>query len=612
MKLIKMNLKKKILLGFVAVLILMLAIVVLSFYSYSLITEPFRRSLVQNYTSIVAADNMSKSLDKQLYGLLDLFSNKQSLGFSILKEAQNQFLDAYKEALTSAYTTREQKLLDELKHDYDAYIDYLYLRLDQEEVAKNNTVYKELYFREIIALIQNLKQKCYAIFDVNNHFMENIIREVDEAIKSAVLMIGLLTTTGIFLYFIFGTRFATYLSKPVYNLIDSVKRIAEGRFQERVEIIGEDEIAQLSEEFNKMAQKLESYETLNINKLLYEKEKFETIIQSMDEPVILVDGEGRILTYNAKFCEVFLFENPLYNLVQTVIPSLKGLMQDKPMRTSDSRFNKIEVPDSSGGKNYYRVVKAEVSIPNTQLSGFVFLFNNITQYEELDHLKSEFMGRVSHELKTPLTSIGMALSILGDKTFGEMSERQLELIDTMKEDYTRLNRLVKEILDLSKIESGSLKLSFEAVEMKQLLLTLQKAHALHCMEKRIPLYINIEEDLQPVSGDYEYLYRAVDNVLSNAIKFTDYGAITISARNAGDCVTVIISDTGVGIPDSQLTSIFNKFEQLKSNVPGSVGLGLSIAKEIIELHQGTLTVQSKVGSGSSFTFSLRVYRDEIS
>jgi len=199
MKIVKMNLKRKILLGFAAVLILMLTIVVLSFYSYSLITEPFRRSLVQNYTSIVAADNMSKSLDKQLYGLLDLFSNKQSQGFTILKEAQNQFSVAYKEALASAYTTREQKLLDELKHDYDVYIDYVYLRLDQEEVAKNNTVYKELYFREIISLIQNLKLKCYAIFDVNNHFMENIIREVDEAIESAVIVMGILTAMGILL-----------------------------------------------------------------------------------------------------------------------------------------------------------------------------------------------------------------------------------------------------------------------------------------------------------------------------------------------------------------------------------------------------------------------------
>jgi len=398
----------------------------------------------------------------------------------------------------------------------------------------------------------------------------------------------------------------------VYNLIGSVRRIAEGRFQERVEITGEDEIAQLSEEFNKMAQKLESFETLNINKLLYEKEKFETIIQSMDEPVILVDSEGRILTFNAKFCEVFGMVNPLYYPIQTVVPALRGMMQYTPIQTTDLQLNKIEVPDSSGMKNYYRVVKAEVSIPNTQLSGFVFLFNNITQYEELDHLKSEFMGRVSHELKTPLTSIGMALSILGDKTFGELSERQFELIDTMKEDYTRLNRLVKEILDLSKIESGSLKLNLEPVEIKQLLLTLQKAHALHCMEKRIPLYVSLAEDLLPVTGDYEYLYRAIDNVLSNAIKFTDYGAITLSACNADGYVSVTIADTGVGIPDSQLSSIFNKFEQLKSNVPGSVGLGLSIAKEIIELHHGTLTVQSKLGSGSSFTFSLRVYKDEVS
>ena len=272
--------------------------------------------------------------------------------------------------------------------------------------------------------------------------------------------------------------------------------------------------------------------------------------------------------------------------------------RDRNIRYYNLKYSLIYLPENA--------VAEPMSSGNTAL----IVFSDITKYEELDRLKSEFVAKISHELKIPLTSIGMAVGILGDGVVGKLSEKQIELISSMRSDYDRLNMLVKDILDLSRIESGGINLDFKPININLLLQECIKSFSLPCKEKNIRLEYSGNGDLPIIFADYDYLNRAISNFIGNSIKFTEKGGeISVTAAVEEMNLLISISDTGQGISPEFIDKIFDKFVQVSGSKPGSVGLGLTIAKEIIELHQGSINVWSKPGKGSKFEIKIPMLKN---
>jgi two-component system sensor histidine kinase GlrK len=228
---------------------------------------------------------------------------------------------------------------------------------------------------------------------------------------------------------------------------------------------------------------------------------------------------------------------------------------------------------------------------------------------ELDQLKIDYISHLSHELRTPLTAIREASSMLEEGLFAEMPEKQRELQTLIREDCERLIRSVTRLLDFSMMESGIMHLTVQDAPLRPLVeRNLQRFSAV-AQRKRIDMQIDIPPDLPPIRMDAEKIEVVVENLLSNALKFTaDDGRITISARRRGDekLVEVAVSDTGRGIPESGLKEVFEKFKRVddgKGAVRGT-GLGLAIVKHIIKAHGGRVWAESELGKGSTFTFSL--------
>jgi signal transduction histidine kinase len=239
------------------------------------------------------------------------------------------------------------------------------------------------------------------------------------------------------------------------------------------------------------------------------------------------------------------------------------------------------------------------------MRGAVIVFNDITKYQELDRMKSEFVARVSHELKTPLTSMGMALGMMDEGVAGKLSMKQSDLVDSMKDDYSRLNKLVYEILELTKLESNTAKLRFEKFEVEKLCYQIIKKFSIQAKEKSVGLEFENKSNAKQINGHYDYLMSAFENIISNAIRFTpEKGFVKISLSEEKKNVFIEISDSGIGISPDNLIKIFDKFTQLDDTSPGSVGLGLSIAKEIVDIHDGEITVISEPGKGSTFQIKL--------
>ncbi|RPI28911.1 MAG: sensor histidine kinase, partial [Actinomycetota bacterium] len=261
-----------------------------------------------------------------------------------------------------------------------------------------------------------------------------------------------------------------------------------------------------------------------------------------------------------------------------------------------------------------------VRMLQSQCSLVAVVLRNIRDTEELarknrelthlDELKSDFMATMSHELRTPLTSIiGYSDMLLSGMT-GELNEKQQGFIQSILTGGETLLNLINDILDLTKIEAGRLELNFEAVDLRAALLNVLPVVKPRAQDKRIRISTFLPTELPPVWADPAKLNQVLLNLLTNGIKYThENGSVSVEARLAGDLVEIWVNDTGIGISSEDIDRVFQRFTQIDSSATrtqGGTGLGLAIARELVELHGGTMRVQSKLGKGSSFIFTVPI------
>ncbi len=606
------SLRSKILTGYFVVIFIMIFVMFWSLYNFNQLNESFKSIIVQNYSSIVAADNMVKELDNQLNGLYLIINEKEiDEGNKIFDDSKQNFFYWFGKARQSAYTKQEIVLLDSMNDKYTTFLDQVGPLLLPGNNSKEQKVLN-FYFANIS--IGKIKNECYSLFNINHQFINSTNDQVKSITRTAAFTILFLIILGTILSLIFGTRFSRYIVKPVKELTQSVQHISAGNFTQRIETGDSDEIGILANEFNSMVGRLQKYEELNINKILYEKKKSEIIIESINDPVLMIDDSMSIVLANKAFYFEFggnyEYLTKLDNIIKDskVFENIKKIISNYNTEIKEDRCSFI---DENRKLRFYNLRYSLINLPETNSKAVLLVFNDITKYEELDRLKSEFIAKVSHELKTPLTSIGMAVGLLDEGILGSVSDKQKQLIGSMQEDYNRLNKLVKEILEISKIESGSISLDLKPFYIDDIIVNVLKSFALVCKEKGIDLIYNKGNIQSKILADFEYFSRVLNNFIGNSIKFTvKEGEIKISTTENEANIVVEISDTGKGIEFQFIDKIFDKFVQVNGNSPGSVGLGLSIAKEIIDLHKGTIKVWSEINKGTKFEITIPALKNE--
>jgi NtrC-family two-component system sensor histidine kinase KinB len=244
---------------------------------------------------------------------------------------------------------------------------------------------------------------------------------------------------------------------------------------------------------------------------------------------------------------------------------------------------------------------------DNRLVGAVMLLEDITHLREIDRLKSEFIATASHELRTPLTSLEMGVHLLLEGSAGELSAKQHELLAMCRDDTLRLDKLVKDLLELSRIESGEGVPQLAPVPARELVLDAVEPLRRRIDAKGLALRVDIPEGLPPMAADRGKVERVITNLVTNAIRATDAGgAIDITAARRAGFVAISVRDTGRGIPHDYLARVFEPFVQVPNASAGGAGLGLSISRRIVQAHGGQITVRSEPGQGTTFTFTLPV------
>jgi signal transduction histidine kinase len=265
-----------------------------------------------------------------------------------------------------------------------------------------------------------------------------------------------------------------------------------------------------------------------------------------------------------------------------------------------------------GSEHAFRLRTTPMRDEKGQLLGAVTLLEDITHLREIDRLKSEFIATASHELRTPLTSVQMSVHLLLEEAGGALTEKQHEVLEACREDCTRLEGLMRDLLDLSKIEAGEAAPHLAIVHVGELIGAAAESLRGQMEAKGLALRIDTPQQLPPVLADRAQIERVISNLVSNAVRHTDPGGeVHLSAVRREDQVAVAVTDTGHGIPPEYLPQIFDKFIRVPEAPSGGAGLGLAISKGIVEAHGGQIVVQSKVGHGTTFTFTLRIASDAL-
>lgn len=424
---------------------------------------------------------------------------------------------------------------------------------------------------------------------------------VDQNAENARIVITILLTICVLIGFTFVSNFPGYIANPIHKLTDAIKGISGKRYDQRIHLNRNDEFGEMATAFNQMAEELDKYEHSNLAKILFEKQRAETVINSLKDASIGIDTNDTILFANLQALQLLsLTETDIVGKKKESIAKQNDLFRFLLSNESNQPF-KIVV---EGKEQFFNKETADIKNKEGTVGSLIVL-KNITPFKELDVAKTNFIATVSHELKTPLASSDFSLKLLEDERIGALNPEQKELIQHIKKDNQRLLKILSELLDLSQVDSGKIHLHINnidpAIPVKRAVESVETS----ALEKKIHLDIHMETYNVSVKADEEKTAWILINFLTNAIKYSDEGStIVIGIKTTGNAVEYSVRDSGAGIDAEHLTKIFDRFYKVPGSQKTGSGLGLSISKEFIEAMGGSIGVESKPGIGSRFYFRL--------
>lgn len=419
------------------------------------------------------------------------------------------------------------------------------------------------------------------------------------------IIAGIIIAAG--MSFIYAYFLSDKISKPIDELTKAAREISEGRYSKRIVIKNSnDQIGELTNSFNYMSERL----TETINALENENIKLESILNSLMNGVIAVDNNNNILMINSVFREFFKLPEDVigqnfYDVVRNEsLYSIIEEVQEKNHYVADEVWFKAVMEETK----ILRIYAAPISGKNcgTEKIGNLIVFQDVTQIRKLEQMRSDFVSNVTHELKTPLTSIMGFADTLKEGAI-DNRETALKFIDIIEIESKRLFRLIQDILSLSEIETRKEDINQEYFDIREIIESVCQVLKPQADNKNIELIINIDKNIPKFKCNRDRISQMMINLIENGIKYTEKGSVRISCKKTGKYIEINVKDTGIGIPEESKERIFERFYRVdkgRSRKAGGTGLGLSIVKHIVFLYNGKLWVESKMGKGSKFVILL--------
>ena len=560
----KLRLKTKLILGLGFLFIVILLFGILGIFYIQKLSTDTNNIIKNNYETLVYNNNMLKALE-------DLPTNKKSI---------SSFEDNLKKQENNITEVGEKEATDEVRKNF--------------EELKSNPADSSNYaqIRQSIQLINDLNQ--------NAILRKNIVAEATAS--DAKFWLTIIFSVFSLIAFTLVFNIPEVIAAPVRALSEGITAISNKSYDKRIYLNQNDEFGDLANAFNVMAQKLDEYEHSNLAKIKFEKSRIETIINQMKDGIIGFDDKMNILFLNV------VAENLLGLKEKDIIGKYAAdvALKNDLMRTLLQSGNIKELKIFADNKeSFFNKDILEVTNNNIPI-GQVIVLRNITPFHELNEAKTNFIATVSHELKTPISSIKMSAQLLTDTRISELSPDQKELVKSIADDSDRLLKITSELLNMSQAETGNIQLKLQSVDPNLILDQAIQAVQFQAQQKNITISKNLPEYLPAVHADAEKTSWVLINFLTNAVKYSpETSTVTIMVSMENNRISFSVTDQGKGIEEKYLSKIFDRYFK----VPGTYersgsGLGLAISKEFIEAQGGTIHVKSTLNEGSIFSFTL--------
>src|SRR5262245_816456 len=600
-----MKLRTKLLIGYAAFTIALGVLGLWSAQSLSRMSAVSSQIISENYDSVVAAEDMKENLERQdsaaVFELLG--EHERAIRQATIHRAA--FDAGFDKAAHNITETGEADIIEAIRRGRDDYL------REYDAFLHSTSDRKGTYFERLEPRFTKLKDLCDRLLHVNQEAMRakaGVASRTARRWSFYILVFALVLVSG----GVAGAfRLSTAIVRPVRQLSAAIARITGGDLDATADVRTNDEIGALAEGFNRMAHRIRELRRTDLGNLVLARQMTDAAIDSLYDPVIVTDADGRVLRTNAAAEPLFgpgreTVGKPIREVARDV--RVAGAVADvlRSERPVASESAAAVVPWAvDGSKRAFRLRSTPMRDSDRRLIGAVTLFEDITHLNEISRLKSEFIAAASHELRTPLTSVQMGVHLLLEGTVGPLNDRQRRVLQVCSEDVARLERLMRGLLDLSRIESGSTATNRSPQSARALVGEAVDSVRLQMERQGISVAVEAPNDLPLVSADRDQIVRVLTNLLVNAMNASSNGGtITVRASPRTDGIAFEVIARGVGIEPQYLSTIFEPFIRVPNAPPGGSGLGLTISKRIVDAHGGRLTVQSQPGRGSNFTFTL--------
>ena len=593
--------KKRIILWLCPILFLFLGVGLYAVWLFNQLGGSIEVILRENYQSVLAGQQMKESSERMDSGLSFALAGEEQRGRELFDANVPTFQRSLSKELNNITLPGEQELADKIKLSEERYQVLAKTFWDTSDSGAR----RKMYFSELLPLFTQIKNDAQEVIRINQENMVQADHSARSLSADSIRNMALLLVFGVALAIWLAFELQRAILKPIQTLRTVSKELGEGNLDQVVPVQSRDELGQLADAFNKLAAKLRAYRQITTDQILQARQMTEITFSAFPDSILALSLDGKINFANPAAGNLLQRLNGEYGLPLAIQEEVGNVLKGAPdyLPTSFEKAVPVRLDDHEAFL-LPRVLGMRDESGN--LFGAAVVLQDVTRFRLMDEVKTNLVSTVSHELKTPLTSIRMGLHLLLEEKIGSLNAKQLELLLAAREDSERLLRMINDLLDLARLESGQTRPRIEVVSPRTLI-----DEALPNLRPLVEvrdshLLADIAPDLPEVMVDPRQISHVFSNFVSNAARFSKPGDdIVLSAKTIGKNVRFSVLDHGPGIPKEYQSRVFERFFR----IPGSekskgVGLGLAIAKEIVVSHGGNVGLRSTPGEGSEFYFDL--------
>lgn len=600
------SLRQKLTLGFGGMLAIIIMLGIKSILLLSDLGQSINVILRENYRSVIACQDMKEAIERMDSGTLFTLLGYEQEGNDLINANAQKFEKALQVEVNNITVPGEG---EKAGHIRTIFSQYKTINMDMDHAGNAADTRKEIYFKKLLPLFQQTKDTANEILHMNQQNMSDANDRARAKATAARQQMGFLLFAGALVavsFIVFTRRWILY---PIRQLIASADDIKKGNLNLFIQAQAHDEFGRLSEAFNDMASSLREFRRSDQAKLTRMRHSTEQAFKSLPDAIAVIDMSGAVEVATESARSVFglspgstVQDGPYEWMGELYAGALKAA---RPVDAGEDR--EVVQCFVQGDERFFQP-KAAPILDNERLpTGVVLTLRDVTQQRHHDDMKRGLVSTVSHQLKTPLTSIRMAVHLLLEEKVGTLNEKQAELLIAARDDSNRLYGILEDLLDITRIESGRAHMNCTALLPQAIVTDSLERFMTSFQDQDITLELELPGGLPEVWADTTRIGHVFDNLISNALKHTATGGtVTVSAQADEQWVVFSVTDTGAGIPEKYLNMIFEQFFRVPGqDVKAGAGLGLAIAREIVEAHGGKITVESTEGKGSTFRVTLK-------